>query len=273
MARSEPVTLSLPSFTGATRKLILLHLASFFGLGLLHWIVPAAEGLLIQHVPLVPWQVVHGQVWQLVTYAFLNVGLLSTAFSLLSLWYIGAWLEGSFGPRWFYELYFVSIVGGAALATGIAFLHLPTVTPYSQAFGPSVVLLGPLLAIARFFGDQEILFFFVIRMKVKYLVAIYIVIYLAELLRSADAFGALVSLSCALAAYIYVQTASRRGLSFAMTERYYALRNEFYRNKRRRAAKKFEVYMRAQNREVHFDKDGRYIEDDRRDPNDKRWMN
>ena len=32
--------------------------------------------------------------------------------------------------------------------------------------------------------------------------------------------------------------------------------------------------MRKQNREVHFDKDGRYIDpDERRDPNDKRWMN
>jgi DNA-binding transcriptional regulator/RsmH inhibitor MraZ len=44
---------------------------------------------------------------------------------------------------------------------------------------------------------------------------------------------------------------------------------------RRRAARKFEVYMRKQNREVHFDKDGRYVDPDelRKNPNDKRWMN
>jgi hypothetical protein len=31
--------------------------------------------------------------------------------------------------------------------------------------------------------------------------------------------------------------------------------------------------MRQQNRDVHFDKNGRYIDPDDKDPNDKRWMN
>ena len=67
----------------------------------------------------------------------------------------------------------------------------------------------------------------------------------------------------------------RRGYAFSLSlsERFYGLRNEFYRAKRRRAAKKFEVYMRKQNRDVHFDKNGRYVEPEDRDPNDKRWMN
>ena len=76
--------------------------------------------------------------------------------------------------------------------------------------------------------------------------------------------------------YLFVKFVPRRGLSYAATERYYNLRNEYYRNKRRRAARKFEVYMKAQNREVHFDADGRYVDPDKdpaRHPNDKRWMN
>ena len=45
--------------------------------------------------------------------------------------------------------------------------------------------------------------------------------------------------------------------------------------KRRRAARKFEVYMRKQNRVVKFDEEGRYIapDDERRDPHDRKWMN
>jgi len=53
------------------------------------------------------------------------------------------------------------------------------------------------------------------------------------------------------------------------------MRNEYFRWKRRRAARKFEVYMGKQGRKVHFDKDGRYIYPDtvKKDPNDRSWMN
>jgi len=91
-------------------------------------------------------------------------------------------------------------------------------------------------------------------------------------LASDNKFQALVALSGGLATYLYVRYAPRRGFGFSLSERYFALRNEFYRARRRQAAKKFEVYMRKQNRDVHFDKDGKYVDPDR-DPNDKRWMN
>jgi hypothetical protein len=59
-----------------------------------------------------------------------------------------------------------------------------------------------------------------------------------------------------------------------VSEGYFGLRNAYYRAKRRRAARKFEVYMGKQGRQVHFDKEGRYVDPDaRKDPNDKRWMN
>jgi hypothetical protein len=75
--------------------------------------------------------------------------------------------------------------------------------------------------------------------------------------------------------YVYTKFAPRRGMAHGLSERYFSVRNNYYRWKRRRAAKKFSVYMRKQNREVHFDKDGRYVDPDelRKDPNDKRWMN
>ena len=47
------------------------------------------------------------------------------------------------------------------------------------------------------------------------------------------------------------------------SERYYGIRNAYYRWKRRRAAKKFEVYMRQHDRDdVHFDEHGNYIPPD-----------
>jgi hypothetical protein len=136
-----------------------------------------------------------------------------------------------------------------------------------------------MVGIAMLFGDQEFLLWFVLRIKAKYMVAIYILIAIAILLKQADNFGALLQLSGALCGYLYVRYAPRRGMAFGFSERYFGIRNGYYRWKRRRAARKFEVYMRKQNREVHFDSDGRYVDPDdarkhpRRNPNDKSWMN
>ena len=92
------------------------------------------------------------------------------------------------------------------------------------------------------------------------------------MLFSAQRFFAFSQLGGALFGYIYIKMAPRRGFAFAGSKRFFGVRNSYYRWKRRRAARKFEVYMRKQNRDVHFDKDGKYINPDE-DPKDRRWMN
>ena len=95
-----------------------------------------------------------------------------------------------------------------------------------------------------------------------------------------NAFAALLEpLRSASAAFLFLRLSPRAAASpTAFTERWYALRNEYYRAKRRRAARKFEVYMSKQGRQVRFDKEGKYIDPDK-DPasrngkDDKRWMN
>jgi hypothetical protein len=54
----------------------------------------------------------------------------------------------------------------------------------------------------------------------------------------------------------------RRGVAFGASERYFSVRNSYYRWKRKRAARKFEVYMRKHDRDVHFDEHGNYIPPD-----------
>jgi len=275
MPRSGPISLSLPAFTGVTRKLILANVAVFFALGLLHWLAPRIEGVLLGHLLLEPLAVVHGEIWQLVTYSFVEQGILGILFGMLTLWFTGSLLEPSFGGRWLGELYFSSVIGGAIVASAISFTHILGLRPDVVALGAWSGIFGLLVAIAIIFGDQEFLLWFLVRIKAKYMVAIYILIAIAILLKQADSFGALLQLSGALCGFLYVKFAPRRGLVFGFSERYFGLRNGYYRWKRRRAARKFEVYMRKQNREVHFDKDGRYVDPDelKKDPNDKRWMN
>jgi membrane associated rhomboid family serine protease len=275
MPRSGPISLSLPAFAGTTRKLILLNVGAFFGLLLLRWLSPQLEAVLFSHLLLEPLAVAHGEVWQLLTYSFVEQGIIGILFGMLTLWFTGSLLEPSFGGRWLGELYLTSVVGGALLASAISFTHLLGLRPDVVATGAWAGIFGLLVAIAMIFGDQEFLLWFVLRIKAKYMVAIYILIAIAMLLKQADSFGALLQLSGALFGALYVKFAPRRGFAFGFSERYFGVRNNYYRWKRRRAARKFEVYMRKQNREVHFDKDGRYVDPDelRKNPNDKRWMN
>ena len=80
---------------------------------------------------------------------------------------------------------------------------------------------------------------------------------------------AFAQLGGALAGLLYIALAPRRGLSFGFSERWYGLRNRYYRWKRRRAARKFEVYMRSPGPHRPLRRQGRQIDDD---PDDKkRW--
>jgi membrane associated rhomboid family serine protease len=271
--------MTFPPFAGATRKLVLANVAVFFTLAVMHWIAPGITDLLTERLLLSPARFATGMIWQPVTYAFIQTGILDILFGMLTLWFCGSLLEGAYGGRWIYELFFTSTIGGAIVATAVAFTHIFGLNPLDIALGAWSGIFGLLVAIGMLFGDQEFLLFFLIRLKAKYMVTIYILFAIAVLLKESNAFAALLQLSGALCGFLYVRFAPRRGLAFGLTERYFGLRNDFYRWKRRRAARKFEVYMRGQNREVHFDKDGRYVDPDKlndprtRNPKDKSWMN
>jgi membrane associated rhomboid family serine protease len=116
---------------------------------------------------------------------------------------------------------------------------------------------------------QFTLFPLPIGIKARYLVAVYALVVFAMLFGQQQRMYAFAQLGGGLAGLLYIRLAPHRGLSLGLSERWYGLRNRYYRWKRRRAARKFEVYMRSQGRTVHFDGQGRPIDDD---PDDKkRW--
>lgn len=256
--------LAFPDFRGFTRQLILWNLGAYFALLLLKVASSAAAFSVVSWTALIPPAVFHGYIWQLVTYSFVHQGILNTAFELLSLWFLGSFLEGIHGSRWLAEIYFASVIGA-----GLAALALYAVMP-SEALALTGCwggIFGLLVAFGVLYGDQEFMMFpLPMMIKAKYLVWVYMLISLAMLFSSERAF-AFSQLGGALFGYLYIKFAPRRGFAMASSERYFGIRNSYYRWRRRRAAKKFEVYMRKQNREVSFDKEGRYI-----DPDDKsRW--
>lgn len=278
MARYEPITMTFPPFSGVVRRLVLANVVVFFAMLVLRYVLPDVGGALLDIFQLQPSLVLHGHVWQLATYSFLNLDLLGIVFGMLTLWFCGSIVEGSYGSRWFAELYFSAAIGGAALATAFSCTRLLHLDPArDMAMGAWPALFGVLAVIGVRFGDMRFmpLFPFRFTIEARYMVAIYILIYLAILLAGGDVFGALTVLTGALCGWLYVRFAPLRGMASGMTEQYYGARNWWYRSKRKRAARKFEVYMGKQGRTVKFDDHGRYIDpdDERREPNDKRWMN
>ena len=261
--------LNFPDFRGFTRGLILWNVGAYF-LMLLLGLVAAPFALeIVRITALIPGLFLHGYLWQLVTYCFIHQGILGTALEMLSLWFLGSFLESHHGPRWLAELYFTSVIGAGLAAVGLSvFMHVDNVA-IAGSFGG---IFGLLVAFGVLYGDMEFMLFpLPMTMKAKYLVMVYMLIAVAMVF-SASRVYALAQLGGALAGFLYIKAAPRRGYAFATSERYFGLRNNYYRWKRRRAAKKFEVYMRKQNRDVHFDKDGRY-QGSEKDPNDRRWMN
>jgi membrane associated rhomboid family serine protease len=275
MARSNTIPMSFPPFAGVVRRLVLANAAVYFGVAVLSWLAPGLTGPLVDTLRLQPAAVAQGEIWQLGTYCFIHLGLWEILFAMLTLWFCGSLLEGAYGGRWLKELYFTSAIGGAVVAAAISFTHVLRLSPESTAYGAWAGIFGVMIAIAVRMGEQEFLLFpLPFSIRAKYMVAIYILIAVAVLLKDANEFGALLQLSGALAGWLYMRYAPRRGIAFGFGEWYFGLRNAYYRAKRRRAARKFEVYMGKQGRTVHFDKEGRYVDpDEKKDPNDKRWMN
>ena len=261
---------AFPDFSGATRRLVLVNLGTFFAVLLANLAFGETAGAFAAHMEMTPSLFLHGELWQPLTYSFIHPSLVGTLFELLSLWFLASFLETARTDGWVTGLYGVSVVGTALAAVLIYAVadSLGFPMPQSSLYGCMGGIFGLLIAIGVLYGDTQFLLFFAIGIKARYLAAIYALITFAMLFGQSRMY-AFAQLGGAAAGLIYIRMAPRRGVTFMMSESWYGLRNQYYRWKRRRAGRKFEVYMRKQGRTVKFDGRGRQVDDD---PNDKsRW--
>src|SRR5260370_7228633 len=157
MPRPGPTSLNPPAFSGVTRTLVLANVATFFAILLLRWLTPHVAELLLGHLVLEPRAVAHGEIWQLVTYSFLEQGILAILFGMLTLWFTGSLLEPSFGSRWLAELYFSSVIGGAIIASPISFTPVFALPPDIATPGCCPALSAPLSPIPITFPAPQFL--------------------------------------------------------------------------------------------------------------------
>ena len=260
----EPMTLSLPPFTKAVTWLLgintgvylLMELLPLLRLG----VVPVFIGY---YCALTPVDVVHGQIWQLVTYSFLHAGFLHLFGNMLGLWMFGSAIESAWGTRRFLELYWIGVVGAAVTTVAVSYSRILG-NPATSTIGASGGVFAILIAFGMLFGDNEIMLIpFPFAMKAKYFVGILIVVTLAFAMSGGGQVAYVAHLGGLLFGWLYTRRGPKPALvNVGFAERYYGMRNSYYRWKRRRAAKKFEVYMSKHDRQVHFDEHGNYIPPD-----------
>ncbi|HET9305063.1 MAG TPA: rhomboid family intramembrane serine protease [Candidatus Sulfotelmatobacter sp.] len=262
MRRSrEPMMLSFPPFTRAVTWLLGINTGIFLLMALLGVARISVESFVNLYFGLMPALVVqHGWIWQIVTYSFIHFGFMHWFGNMLGLWMFGAAIEQAWGSRRFLELYFIGVIGAAVTTVAISYAHVLG-SPLQTTVGASGGVFAILMAFGMLFADNEIMMIpFPFLIKAKYFVGILIVATLALAMAGGGNVAYVAHLGGLLFGYLYV----KRGLKPAMvnvnfSERYYGIRNAYYRWKRRRAAKKFEVYMRQHDRDVHFDEHGNYI--------------
>jgi len=277
MRRGPSMTLSFPPFTRAVKQLMIANGAVFLLFALLGAVSSVDVERWAQiHLGLVPFLVLHGWLWQLVTYGFIHAGLMHILFNLLALWMFGAQLEMDWGYSLFVQFYFFCLVGAALTTIAVSFTHIFNVNPYIPTVGASGAIYGLLIAFGMLHGDAEVMLFplpFLI--KARYFVIGIIALALYGALASSHGGGQSIAymahLGGALFGYLWLKFVPRRGLGFMASERSYGLRNAYYRWKRKRAARKFEVYMRKHDRsdyrhEDYFDEQGNYRDPNTREP-------
>lgn len=137
----------------------LIRYVSFFMLTL--FILNQSRLLPYETVSMVAPRVMHGEIWRLITFLFIPVStnLLFLIFELMILVMVGDGLEQEWGSFKLTVYYFL----GAFATIVIAFF-----LPFAQ-FGSYFLYLSLFLAFATLYPDYELLLFFIIPVKIKYL--------------------------------------------------------------------------------------------------------
>lgn len=263
MNRGRTISLSLPPFTRWVKRLILTYAGICLLMAVMRIASPFAREWVIVYLGLIPKLVVRGMLWQLITYSFLHLELLHLLFNALALWMFGSQLESDWGSKRFVEYYFFCTVAAAFTTVAVSYTHILGLSPATPTIGASGGIYGLLVAFGVLYGESEIMMFpLPFMIKAKYFVWGIVFLTLFGAIQETGGVNNFAHLGGLLFGYLYLKFLPRKGLAFATSERYFSMRNEYYRWKRRRAAKKFEVYMSKHDRKVEFDEHGNYIPPD-----------
>jgi membrane associated rhomboid family serine protease len=117
--------------------------------------------------------VLHGEVWRLLTGAFLHASdWQHIVFNMLILWWAGSEVEGIYGPREFLAFYLVA----AVVASAVYVASDALAGGHSRALGASGAVTAVLVVFALHYPTRQILLFFILPVPVLLMVVIYVIV-------------------------------------------------------------------------------------------------
>ena len=118
--------------------------------------------------------ILHGKIWQLITYAFVHAGLFHLMFNLLAIYFFGQRLEHRWGSSSFLKFVIVVIVGAVLVHLSVAGINAAVTGQGGNdtIVGISGLVYGVMLACAIYYPDDVVYLQFLIPIKMKFLVAI-----------------------------------------------------------------------------------------------------
>ncbi len=158
------------------------------------------DGVVTEAFVLKPEAVLQGQVWRLLTYAFLHSpqNIFHIVFNMLFLWWMGNELEELYGSREFIALYLVSAVFAGLCYFGHSLALM------RSGLGASGAILALTVLFACHFPNRKVLLFFVIPIPIWLLVVFYVGYdFLAFVMKADTGTGVAGHLGGALFGYLY----------------------------------------------------------------------
>ena len=159
---------------------------------------------------LVPVDVVHGWIWQVVTYMFLHDpnSLTHVGFNLLTMWMFGGDLERFWGGRRYLTYWFVCGIGAGiavALSGGWRGVTTPTV-------GASGAIYGLIVAYGTLFAERRLLWNLIFPIKAKTLAWIFFAIaFFSNISQPGDNVSHIAHLGGMVVGWLYLKRAWRIG--------------------------------------------------------------
>ncbi|HVB99525.1 MAG TPA: rhomboid family intramembrane serine protease [Candidatus Dormibacteraeota bacterium] len=197
-----------------------------------------AEYAVYSWLGLVPWDVVHGRLWQPFTYLFLHGGFWHLFWNMLFLWMFGCDLERQWGQRRFYIYYFVTGVGAGLVTVLVKMLMDPhgLGSAMIPTIGASGSVYGVILAAAVMFPDREVwLFPFPISIPMKfYAIIMGAIEFFGTVGATSDGVAHVTHLSAIFIGWLYLRRSSML----------YRVRNRYSDWRVQHNRRRYQVYLR-----------------------------
>jgi len=255
--------------------LILISAAIYIVIVLLWAARQPVAASILSKTALSPEMVRQGWVWQLLTYGFVQLDPWNFLITMLGVFFLGSAVQSRIGSRAFVELYLFSLVGAGLLGCLLAWIaHFP-----GGVLGAGAAVNAILMVFYLLNRDAPIMLLFIpIPIPVKFIVIFTAAVEGAYFLVYHFPLSFLVLLLGLVMGFVWYKFLWRYSFAGVFQQQVFSLRNSYYRWKRERAKKKFQVYMRKhdQDPKQYFDEYGNFRPPDEQNKKDRGpggWVN